>query len=83
MKQCFVTFRSVTYAQRGRDVLEKGGISTTLARTTGRLQEKGCGYHLRIPEHRLADAVTLLTRHRVIYSKIYCRNPDGTMEEKT
>ena len=83
MKQCYVTFRSVTYAQRGRDVLEKGGISTILARTPRGIQEKGCGYHLRLPEHRLATALMLLTGNQVPYSRVWCKGPDGIMEERT
>ena len=81
MKQCYVTFRSVTQAQRGRDVLKKGGVSVTLSRTPGSLQEKGCGYQLRLPELWLSKALSLLQGGQVPYSRVYCKKADGTMEE--
>lgn len=82
MKQCYVTFRSITQAQRGREILEKDGISVELLRTPRNLQEKGCGYHLSVPESCLARALLLLRGGQAAYSRVYCKKADGIVEER-
>ena len=44
MRNCIITFRSVTPAQRGEAILKREGINCTLQRTPRSMQEKGCGY---------------------------------------
>ena len=46
MKFYYITFRSVTFAQRGEKVLKKEGIRCTLLRTPRWMEEQGCGYAL-------------------------------------
>jgi len=72
MKVCYVTFRSITFAQRGQEVLRRGGISAALTRTPRQMEEQGCGYRLGIGGHRRDEAVALLQRAGISYSKIYC-----------
>ena len=48
MKEYFVTFRSITFAQRGQQVMQDAGISAQLQRTPRWMEEKGCGYSLRL-----------------------------------
>lgn len=81
MSTCFVTFRSITYAQRGQGVLGKAGITAGFGRTPRWMEEKGCGYSLRVPRGRIQEAATLLRDNGVPFSKIYCAGQDGTMEE--
>lgn len=81
MSVCFVTFRSITYAQRGQGVLGKAGIAAGFGRTPRWMEEKGCGYSLRVPRGRIQEAATLLRDNGVPFSKIYCAGQDGTMEE--
>ena len=43
MKEYFVTFRSITFAQRGQQVMQDAGISAQLQRTPRWMEEKGRG----------------------------------------
>lgn len=81
MNVYFITFRSITYAQRGKAILDQSGISNTMGRTPKWMEEKGCGYSLRIPAEVGAAAVGLLERWRVPYNKIYRRGAGERLEE--
>lgn len=81
MKEFFVTFRSITYAQRGQSALRSGGISSSMARTPRYMEEKGCGYSLRVGGAHGQEAVALLKKHAVPYSKIYKLGEGGNLEE--
>ena len=48
MMDCFITFRSVTFAQRGESELKRVGISCNIQRTPRWMEEQGCGYSLRV-----------------------------------
>ena len=48
MKQYMITFRSVTYAQRGERSLTRRGIGCTVMRTPKWMEDQGCGYGLRL-----------------------------------
>ena len=76
----YITFRSVTYAQRGEKVLNMANIRCTLLRTPKWMEEQGCGYSLRIPWHSVQVAVDLLRSKEVPFRKIYLWN-EGRMEE--
>ena len=60
MKFYYITFRSVTFAQRGERVLQKAGLRCTLQRTPRWMEEQGCGYCLRLWTKDAAPAVELL-----------------------
>ena len=76
-----ITFRSVTLAQRGERVLAGAGLRCTLARTPRWMEERGCGYCLRLRgEWRAAAAA--LDRAGVEYRRIY-RLSGETAEEVT
>lgn len=77
-----ITFRSVTYAQRGEKVLQNGRIPCRLQRTPKHLTERGCGYCLRLLEADAPKAVLLLHRERLPYEKIYALKEDGSTEER-
>lgn len=81
MKVYYVTFRSVTFAQRGEAVLVRGGIPCALQRTPKWMEAQGCGYCLRIPYLRGAEAAALLRREQVPYRRIYLKGENGTIEE--
>ncbi len=74
-----ITFRSVTFAQRGERVLRQAGISCELQRTPRWMEEKGCGYSLSVKE--VLGALEVLRRQQVPFRKVYARKPDGTAEE--
>ncbi len=71
MRMNFITFRSVTPAQRGQRVLNRAGIRCTLQRTPRQMQEKGCGYCLRLRGQDTVNAVELLRGAGVEFSRIY------------
>ena len=83
MSYYYITFRSVTYAQRGERVLQAGKIRCTLQRTPRWMEEQGCGYCLRLRTKELAPAAELLAREGVPYRKLYVQTAQGRLEEVT
>ena len=81
MKFCMITFRSVTPAQRGEGILRRAGLDCTLQRTPGWMEEKGCGYSLRLRCGEIMQALDLLRSADVPYRKVYLRRETGEMEE--
>ena len=83
MSYYYITFRSVTFAQRGERVLREGKIRCTLQRTPRWMEEQGCGYCLRLWTKELAPAAELLARGGVPLRKIYVQKDQGQLEEVT
>lgn len=81
MKFYYITFRSVTYAQRGEQVLQKNGTRCTLLRTPKWMELQGCGYSLRLWTNDVRTAVGLLKQKDVPFRRVYIQLPDGTLEE--
>lgn len=81
MKFYYVTFRSVTYAQRGEQILQREGIRCTLLRTPRWMEERGCGYCLRLWTDRIQPALQTLRRAQVPMRKVYLQGGDGQLEE--
>ena len=83
MKKCVITFRSVTPAQRGEQVLIKNGYACTLGRTPRWMQEQGCGYSLHVACKDIPAAAAVLKAADVPYRKIYLYRESGRLEEMT
>lgn len=81
MKHYYITFRSVTFAQRGERVLNRAGIHCTLLRTPKWMEVQGCGYSLRVWTNDIAAVVAVLRQEKVLMRKVYSQNTDGTLEE--
>ena len=81
MNVYFITFRSVTPAQRGQAVLEGEGLRAALARTPRWMEERGCGYSLRLRCVDAAPYVGLLRQRGVDFRKVYRRRNEGSVEE--
>ena len=79
----FITFRSVTYAQRGERLLNRWGERCSLKRTPRWMEEQGCGYSLRLQTDNIERAVTLLRGEQLPMRKVYLRREDGSLEEIT
>lgn len=75
----FITFRSVTLAQRGEGLLKKKGIRCQLQRTPRWMEEQGCGYCLRLQE--VDAAVEELRGSGIQFRKIYLQRDGGNVEE--
>lgn len=66
-----ITFRSVTFAQRGQARLRKAGIDSSIQRTPAGLSDRGCSYCLRLRQWDISQAVQLLGDS---YSKVFAQN---------
>ena len=81
MKYCIITFRSVTPAQRAEEQLRRAGFTCTLQRTPKWMEEKGCGYSLRMDCRDLMAASMLFRQSGISYRKAYSLTDGGTPEE--
>ena len=81
MKNYYITFRSVTFAQRGEKALNRRGIRCTLQRTPRWMEEQGCGYCLRVWNQDIARAVQILEEERLPLRRVYFQRSDGLLEE--
>ena len=81
MKFCFITFRSVTFAQNGQRSLKRLGIDTILRRTPKGLEQRGCGYCLQLKATLALQAVDQLRQEGIEFSKLYRFRENGSAEE--
>ena len=81
MKNCILTFRSVTPAQRAEDYLRRAGVTCTIQRTPKWMEEKGCGYCLRVRWYHGDRAIAALRERGVSYGKVYTLESDGIPRE--
>ena len=78
MKMDYITFRSITPAQRGQRLLQKYGIETLLQRTPRWMEERGCGYCLRLRQADTGRAEQILRKNDALFSKVYFAEAEGT-----
>ena len=81
MKNCIITFRSVTPAQRAEEVLRRAGVECTLQRTPKWMEEKGCGYSVRMQREDIMAAAVLLRQAGIGFKKAYALADSGAPEE--
>lgn len=81
MRVYFITFRSVTLAQRGERILRKHGMHCQLQRTPRWMEEQGCGYCLQLRTDDVTPAAALLRSGGVQFRKVYSQRSDGSVEE--
>ena len=77
----YITFRSVTHAQRGERILESAGITCNLGRTPRWMEQQGCGYSLRLRRRELEQAGWLLKREGISFRKLYEQGSQGIYRE--
>ena len=78
----YITFRSVTVAQRGEKILNAAGIRCAVQRTPRWMEEQGCGYCIRLAGSEVPDALALLRRNQLSWRKVYYQGEDGVLEER-
>ncbi len=83
MDAYYITFRSITAAQRGERTLKEAGISAALQRTPRWMQERGCGYCLRLTGGKGPLALQLLRARSVGFTKVYQTGAEGALQEVT
>ena len=81
MRNCIITFRSVTPAQRAEEVLHRAGVECTLQRTPKWMEEKGCGYSVRLQREDLMAAAVLPRQAGIGFRKAYALADSGAPEE--
>ena len=81
MKSDYITFRSVTPAQRAERLLKSSGIDCQLQRTPRWMEERGSGYCLRLRSTRVPESLAILQKGGIAYSKVYTRRENGALEE--
>lgn len=83
MKIYYITFRSVTFAQKGEKLLNEAGIRCTLQRTPRWMEAQGCGYCLRVWTKEIGPTVEQLRVARIPLRRVYRQRGDGLLEELT
>ena len=78
MEKYDITFRSVTYAQKGERILKAKGMACFLRRTPRWMEARGCGYALEVKNPM--QAVKALRDAGAVWEKIYRRTGDRKME---
>ena len=78
----YITFRSVTVAQRGEKILNAAGIRCAVRRTPRWMEEQGCGYCIRLSGSEVPDALALLRNNQLSWRKVYRQGEDGILEER-
>ena len=81
MRFYFITFRSVTFAQRAEKLLNQRGYWPNLLRTPRWMEEQGCGYALKLWTNQMDAAVNLLRENQIPLRKVYVQQENGRMEE--
>ena len=81
MKNCMITFRSVTPAQRAEETLRRAGVGCRIQRTPKWMEEKGCGYSIRMDCKDIIMAVSLLRQENIQFRKVYAVGDNGSTEE--
>ena len=81
MKTFYLTFRSITQAQRAERVFSQAGMTVNLRRTPRWMEERGCGYGVEVKCPELRAGLEVLRREKIPFRKIYLLHPDGVAEE--
>ena len=81
MKTFFLTFRSITQAQRAERAFAKAGMACILRRTPRWMEERGCGYGVEVKGAELGACLEVLRREKIPFRKSYLLHGDGVAEE--
>lgn len=81
MKTFFLTFRSITQAQRAERAYARAGMGCVLRRTPRWMEERGCGYGVEVKCAHLGAALEVLRREKLSFRKSYLLHADGVVEE--
>ena len=81
MKTFFLTFRSITQAQRAEQAFAREGMGCTLRRTPRWMEERGCGYGVEVKCPDLKTGLQVLRQEKLPFRKSYLLHSDGVVEE--
>ncbi len=80
MPQYWISFRSLTHAQRAARSLERAGITAIVTRLPQGVSPKGCGYAL-IVRRRIHDALRLLAEGGIQSGMVFEKTERGEFRE--
>ncbi len=81
MKSFFITFRSITHAQRCERIFTAAGIRCHMRRAPRWMEERGCGYGVEAKLGELNEGLQILRKEEIPFRKSYLLYPDGVVEE--
>lgn len=81
MEFYFITFRSVTWAQKAESLTRRLGYRCVLRRTARWMEAQGCGYSLRVPVENVWECVNKFRENHILFQKVYRQNSAGELEE--
>ena len=81
MKEYYITFRSVTLAQRAERLVSRGGWRCTLGRTPRWMEQQGCGYALRIWAEDPQQVAQHLRENQIPLRRVWLQTQSGNLEE--
>ena len=81
MKTFFLTFRSITQAQRAERAFVRAGMGVVLRRPPRWMEERGCGYGVEVKCPDLRSGLEVLRQEKIPFRKSYLLHGDGVAEE--
>ena len=76
----WITFRSLTHAQRAARALERKGFTASIAKLPQELSGRGCAYAVII-RRNLREALQILSEGKIPYERVYERSSGGEFRE--
>ncbi len=73
--------RSLTYAQRTAQALERAGISAHILRSPKSISGEGCGHAVKVSERNLSEALQILNRVGLQPKQVFIQSSDGSYKE--
>ena len=71
MHEYYFTFRSITTAQRARELLRRQKLPGVLLRTPKAMAVQGCGHSLRVPAGAAEQAARLRRQEEIRFQRRY------------
>lgn len=79
--QYIIMLRSMTFAQKAKRILERGGIFSSVTKAPQSANPDGCTYGVKIGERNLEKAKKLLRDAGISISGVFALSPWGTISE--
>ncbi|MBQ9980469.1 MAG: DUF3343 domain-containing protein [Oscillospiraceae bacterium] len=81
MEFYLLALRSLTYAQRARDILGAAGIRAAVIKTPSGVSPKGCSHSLKVRSQEAARAAAHLRSQGINIEKIFAATGSGNYLE--
>ena len=73
--------RSLTYAQRTAEALERAAISAHILRSPKSIAGEGCSHSVKVSKRNLAYALVVLKRAGLSPNRVFINESDGSYKE--